>query len=673
MGWELEKVFLQTVRLAAENLPGQTAEQLAATARLLLLRRRLLEVLADVFGARGGRLISRARRAGCPLLNFNASGYQDDRLDELLLQTPGVPAIELDVLYQQLLEIELRKTSGAEATWRIDCSRMGRRARGVFFTPLWLARRLADWVAGANSPRVILDPACGSGRLLLGVARLLQRKTNAPAKMRRLVAETLRGIEIEPLLVALARTNLWLAADPSRGALPELEQAVVQADALIEPWPQAQAIVANPPFEILTGFARHPQAAAYRKRLRELGRGGTVKGVAALHWLFLERALAELEPEGRLAIILPASFLTDRAVQKLRRLVLEKGWLRRVEHFEERRRVFAGVNQGVVWLGMEKRTSRSLVMIRACGLRLGLESETARKLDPRRWPIPLVTAGLLKIADRLARNNQLTFGDIAMGAVGEVDQTLYRDYICDLYTGTLLVRGEHLGPYRANLDQRPGPGRWLERQGFEKARGGGRWREDVLRERVAQTGIVNLGARRRLVAAPVPAGVFLGNSVNYWLPGGLELEPVAALGYLLALLNSLVYEWRFRLTSSNNNINLYEVRALPAVALEGDGADFTLETMLKRFWRLATGPSTLSPQAIDDVWRGRGGPPARQKRQVAGVIGALAWRRAEAQGQVRRRLDRLLDYLVGWHLGVSQAEMASMEQWLAKRYGWRKE
>ena len=58
----------------------------------------------------------------------------------------------------------------------------------------------------------------------------------------------------------------------------------------------------------------------------------------------------------------------------------------------------------------------------------------------------------------------------------------------------------------------------------------------------------------------VEPGIFLGNSVNY-----LRLKPNVDydLGFFCALLNSQLIEWRFRLTSSNNNVNNYEIDALP--------------------------------------------------------------------------------------------------------------
>ncbi|MFB8525633.1 DNA (cytosine-5-)-methyltransferase, partial [Enterococcus faecalis] len=80
-------------------------------------------------------------------------------------------------------------------------------------------------------------------------------------------------------------------------------------------------------------------------------------------------------------------------------------------------------------------------------------------------------------------------------------------------------------------------------------------------ERIACPQISNMNARKRLYFSYVPSNVVLGNSCNfiYVQPNDEGID----LYFLLGLLNSDLYDWYFRLYSSNNHINNYEIDNFP--------------------------------------------------------------------------------------------------------------
>ncbi|EGO9409004.1 hypothetical protein DSH75_15100, partial [Enterococcus faecalis] len=83
----------------------------------------------------------------------------------------------------------------------------------------------------------------------------------------------------------------------------------------------------------------------------------------------------------------------------------------------------------------------------------------------------------------------------------------------------------------------------------------------VFQERIACPQISNMNARKRLYFSYVPSNVVLGNSCNfiYVQPNDEGID----LYFLLGLLNSDLYDWYFRLYSSNNHINNYEIDNFP--------------------------------------------------------------------------------------------------------------
>jgi N-6 DNA Methylase len=119
---------------------------------------------------------------------------------------------------------------------------------------------------------VVLDPACGSGNFLYVAyreLRLIEAELRArTAELRREAGlpdqvelglfpiENMKGIEIEPFAVKLARVTMWighkLAVDKlgvDEPVLPLVDlSGIRQGDALRLPWPRADAIISNPPY-----------------------------------------------------------------------------------------------------------------------------------------------------------------------------------------------------------------------------------------------------------------------------------------------------------------------------------------------------------------------------------------------------------------------------------------
>ncbi len=119
---------------------------------------------------------------------------------------------------------------------------------------------------------VVLDPACGSGNFLYVAYRNLRRLEvelreraheirsrvglKPPEAPRYFPLSNLRGIEIEPFAVRLARVTLWMGHKLAVDELGLAEEVLPLADlsgiwnrdALEVEWPRADAIVGNPPY-----------------------------------------------------------------------------------------------------------------------------------------------------------------------------------------------------------------------------------------------------------------------------------------------------------------------------------------------------------------------------------------------------------------------------------------
>lgn len=72
-------------------------------------------------------------------------------------------------------------------------------------------------------------------------------------------------------------------------------------------------------------------------------------------------------------------------------------------------------------------------------------------------------------------------------------------------------------------------------------------------------GITGVNEAVRLKMTIIDNGIFCGNSANYILIEDSSLQQE----YLLALLNSRLMNWYFKLFSTNSNVNGYQVDNLP--------------------------------------------------------------------------------------------------------------
>lgn len=241
-----------------------------------------------------------------------------------------------------------------------------RRARGAYFTPPLVARRLVDLVldgphgrglhgvrgalsadAAAGACRAaavgpVVDPAVGGGAFLLAAAARLVGSPPDPTATGRptpasIVIDRLYGADIDPVAVSVTRLGLawwaWRAAGRDPAAWPvEAGRHVVVGDALLDDgcWPEVDpdrpgVVVGNPPFlgQLNRRTARTPAVTARLVQRFGSAARGYVDGAA----LFLLAACYRRPPGCRVALILPEPVLVTAHAAGVRREVLAAGRL----------------------------------------------------------------------------------------------------------------------------------------------------------------------------------------------------------------------------------------------------------------------------------------------------------------------------------------------------------
>ena len=107
--------------------------------------------------------------------------------------------------------------------------------------------------------------------------------------------------------------------------------------------------------------------------------------------------------------------------------------------------------------------------------------------------------------------------------------------------------------------------------------------------------------------------------------------------YLLGLLNSTIYQWRFKLTSTNNNVGTNELGSLPFVLI-----DFSTRTEKGRYDKMVQ----LVKQML-----------ALQKKLIVSV---MENERDALSGQIKT-IDQEIDQLVYELYGLTEEEICIIE------------
>jgi SAM-dependent methyltransferase len=169
--------------------------------------------------------------------------------------------------------------------------------RGFVPTPDHLVDAMVAKLFDGRPPRpdsVLLDPGCGTGAFIHGVARWCQRRANPLPKI--------LGVESDPVHAAEAKRSLRHLHSVT----------IANEDFLAHRSGRFDFVIGNPPYVPITALSA-PERREYRKRY------SAAVGRFDLYLLFFEEALRLLNPGGRLVFVTPEKFLYVRTAAPLRK------------------------------------------------------------------------------------------------------------------------------------------------------------------------------------------------------------------------------------------------------------------------------------------------------------------------------------------------------------------
>ncbi|VEG58188.1 methyltransferase small [Mycolicibacterium aurum] len=280
-----------------------------------------------------------------------------------------------------------------------------RKARGAFFTPVPVARFVADW-AVRHHEHAVLEPSCGEAVFLHEIGR------------RGGHAGPLVGVEIHAESAAHAQNSLRAggieATIHARDFFSHAEFGVYDA------------VVGNPPYVRYQDFAGESRARAREAALRA---GVTLSNLASSWAAFTVHSALHLRPGGRLGLVLPAELLSVNYAAGVRQFLMDHFGAVSLVLFDER--VFPGVLEEVVLLladGYAPEGGRGAEHMQLSQVRdadgLAQLTGSRRWIPPgngAKWSAGLMSPSGFQAFDGVVRSDAFTFleawGDTTLGMV----------------------------------------------------------------------------------------------------------------------------------------------------------------------------------------------------------------------------------------------------------------
>lgn len=346
------------------------------------------------------------------------------------------------------------------------------------------------------------------------------------------------------------------------------------------------AVLGNPPYDVVEkerGGASWPHdlLADYVRERADLA--PALGGKLNLFRLFVVRAVSLTRSGGRWGMIVPLALLADISCARTRAWLLSNTKDLEADCFPQkddaRRRVFRDAKLSTAVLAgircKERALGRASILVRTYpansvqdeAKQALIEVKDLATLDPENLPIPLLDESEWALCKKIHSSpGVVRLGDVADFQIrrGEVNQSIYRSFITSNPKQARLLKGVEVGRFHTREKLSQGSREWFDEYSFASEHSP--W-DQVKARRIATQRITGLDEVRRVVAAIVEPPCYFADSTNSI---GAGPSATHSLEYLVALLNSRLIQWRFQLTSTNNNVGTNELKALPFRTIGSD-------------------------------------------------------------------------------------------------------
>jgi type I restriction-modification system DNA methylase subunit len=360
------------------------------------------------------------------------------------------------------------------------------------------------------------------------------------------------------------------------------------------------AVIGNPPYDVLAeqelGYDLSQEFAYFRAAQIY---SPAIKGKLNLYKLFISIALYLTRAKGTFSFIVPMGLLGDDQTAGVRHLLLNSSGLVSIEVFpqkdDEKNRVFLEAKLPTVIFVTRKQESISPILVRTHKGRFIEEGSDAAfltpeiiiKLDEKGAVIPSCTQRDLEILISIFSDNSMKkISDYCQASQGEINETAdgKKGYVSRNHQdGPHILRGSNICLYILR-EASQGEPIYLRKEEYLNGKPDSIKAQHHLQNRIGWQESSAQNNFRRIIAAKIPRDMFCNHKINYIPEGDSSLN----LDLLLAILNSKISDWLFRLSSTSAAVSHYQILRLPIPYIKNTERCEVVDNMinLKHWYKL---------------------------------------------------------------------------------------
>lgn len=434
----------------------------------------------------------------------------------------------------------------------------------------------------AKEPKTIkiLDFASGTGRFYQQIVKCLSEIFGIAPDFS--IINNIYAVDIDPIAINICRLNaLCLLTNIDYDKAKVVSEHILLKNALIKNqlfennmaishndlnglfYNGFDAIVSNPPYLVLKSN-RNKMDLETVETINNMARyfrnsndyKYSIEGMLNLYQLSLEAMLGMLKNGGEMGIICPSTLFADVSASTLRKHLLSKHNVTYIRFFSENDPLFDNVTQATCIFHLTKGEKCKLIDIVQGEKNYQIALDDVKLVFPVNWEIPSIENIEWKILRKLLIIPPLKKHSYIRNKRGELDLSLFKDYITNDVTPLRLVRGNMIsGNSIIDINHEYVKLEFLNKKSQDYLS------NDKGKRRLVCQQISNMTQRIRLRFVECESNDVLGNSCNYITIAENKIPQMKA------LLNSALLNWRFKITSTNNHINNYELDELPIINL----------------------------------------------------------------------------------------------------------
>ena len=330
-------------------------------------------------------------------------------------------------------------------------------------------------------------------------------------------------------------------------------------------------IMTNPPYKNLKAEVGHYKSESDKSKDRtkynkiaQLSKHVlplTSYGTLNLYKLFVEEIINRYASrDGIVSLLIPSSILTDKTCERIRSKIINNHHIVSIKNIPENNK-FIDAQQALTAILIDKNTSINENRLTNIYKAYSSKEDESAIVDIKSlatkdngYTILALSNKELEALQKMSRFPKIKNLPFIVNLRGELDLTANRDAITNIPTKYRLLRGRNIGYYKT-IDA--GEQDFTYETFVDKSAKG----KYVHNPRLVCQQISNMSKERRLTFARVQPDHVLANSCNFIAVR--ENNAGVDINYLAGILNSKLMNWYFKIHSSNNHINNYEIDNFP--------------------------------------------------------------------------------------------------------------